>query len=86
MRKLLIFGFIALLVFPAVILSACNRPSSEQVSSESVSIKKTMTESNGTMWQIRKSPMTGRCYEVLRYPYGYGGWAGMAEIPCEELK
>lgn len=44
---------------------------------------------DGAAWIAVQSPLTGRCYEVVIWgdpgTFRGKGWAGMSEVPCEEL-
>jgi len=43
-------------------------------------------EGKGWNWSTTKSPITGRCYEIVTRSQGAKGYMGMSEIPCDEYK
>lgn len=52
------------------------------VSMATVGCKTPPEKGGGYYWEIVRSPLTGRCYEVARA----GNTGGMGEIPCLEAK
>ncbi len=72
---------ILILVFILLFYVAC-RPTRRTVTTPVGEIEYPYV--TGTTWNHIKSPYTNRCYEIVSWSIGHAGWAGMAEIPCEE--
>lgn len=78
MKKVGAVSIVFLLMAMAAISIACgNAGPSANPENEGV-------DSHGWKWSKVKSPVTGRCYEVLTHSEPYQGYMGMSEIPCDD--